>query len=120
MGELYALRQRLGVVADDERAQVETHKLLERGASGLRSQGLEVGIFDPADELDPVRIKIVIEPGQLQRGPVDVRRIDADGIEVLSGVDDVEILLLNYAFQADGIFFAHHETRLLHILYLLF
>ena len=107
-GQLHALTQGLGVVAEDERGDVEAHELLQRGEPRLVAQGLQICALDAAYELEPLGVKIVVKARQLEGGAVDVRGVDPRAVKVLRGVQDGEALLLDYALQADGIFLAHH------------
>ena len=94
LGELHELGHGLGVVAEYEGRDIKAHEALERGQARLVAQGLEICALNAANELQALRVKVVVKPGELQRRAVDVGGCYPRGVEILRGMQDGEVLLL--------------------------
>ena len=98
-------------VADDERADVVLHETLEGAQPLLGGEGVEIGALDAAHDLDASGVEIVVEPGQLHGGTVDVGGRDQRRFIVFGERQRGEPVFLRHALELYRIFAAH--TRLL-------
>ena len=112
-GHLQALGKRVHPVADDETDDVVAHELLKAFAPLVGRERLEIRALDAADDLQPLGVKVVVKPGELQPRSVDVGGADLARGVVLRRVQDGQPLLGGNLLQRDGIMWCAHRARLL-------
>ena len=101
-------------MAYHQRRNVILHEALQRVKALLMRQRIQIRALHAAYYLQPVRVKVIVKPGELHGRTVDVRRGQRRLFIVRRGVQRVELMLLNYRLQLDCVFRAHGAI-LLHI-----
>ena len=100
-------------MADDKADDVVVHELRKAFAPLVGRERLEIRALNAADDLQPLGVKVVVKPGQLQARAVDVRRADLARGVVFRRVQDGQPLLGGDLLQRDGIMRCAHRARLL-------
>ena len=115
-----AFRERLTLVADDERGNVIGHEAVKGLQPFLVVERVEIGRLNHTDHLHAFGIEVVVESGQLHRGPVDVGHGQNSGFVVFGEMERLKIHILHDGFKGDGILARHEKTSCLRVMILLF
>ena len=110
---LDAFGERRSAVAYDECGNVPFKKVVKAAPALVLGFKLQIGAFDPAHDLEPLGVEVVVKARKLQCGTVDVRRGEQPFLVVLRGVQRQKVVFLRQCFELYGILSCHMRLSLL-------
>ena len=107
-------------MADDEGGNIIGHEAVKGFQPFLMAEGVKIGRLDHADHLHAFGVKVIVESGQLHRGPVHISHGQYGSFVVPGEMERLKIHILHDGFKGDGILARHEKTSCLYVMILLF